>query len=637
LGGTIWQDVAVEDVTDGIYNPAAEPGIANVSVNVIQDRDADGIWDPGEPILATFSGASGDYLLESLLPGDYLAQVSDTMATLRRFVVSSPGPNPGQDYNNQRQPYAVTLSAGGVNTTADFGYREYDAFAQADPPDPGVIGDLVWYDANGDGVYTPGDGDHPITGVTLALSRDGGADVTAATSGYGRYLFTDLPLGHTYTLRVTDAFGVLAGLIATTPAPNPGQDNQNQAQPYSVILGAQRQNYTADFGYTWPATTGDRVYFDLNRNGVEDAGEPGIPDVTLDLYRSGVKVASSATDATGMYTFTAPASLYTVTIAAAELAAGGTLYRWTPTSAATRPVTLTAGQVITATDFGLTILSSYTVTHRLNTSDPVRTNSPISFTVRITNTGNTWLTALAVTDLYSPTYLAYGVASRFAQPDSADHLDDGILTWPNVLTATAGAQSLASRQTPADAAGWLAPGASTTITLWFTTRADSFSFSPLGAANQIAVSAPRFDPDGAGPLAELPAGADLPAQAASSTVRILEPTGLIVTGFQAMAERGQAILTWQTTSEAQLVGFTVLRQSNDGALRPVNQELIPAIHAGASQGATYTFTDTPGPGVYVYGLEAIHADGQRTHAAPVIVRIGAPERSWPIFLPAVWR
>ena len=618
LGGTIWQDLPVDDVADGLYNPAVEPGIANVSVNVIRDADADGAWDAGEPILATFSGSTGDYLFDSLLPGAYLAQVSDTLAMLRRFAVSTLDPNPRQDFNNQRQPYSVTLSAGQTNTTADFGYRELDAFGQGDPPDPGVIGDLVWYDVKGDGVYTPAEGDQAIAGVTLALTQDGAPYATATTGGYGQYLFTDLPLGHPYAVRVTDAFGVLEGLLPSALGPNPGQDNQNQTQPYTVTLGLRRDNRTADFGYFRPVAFGDCVYFDVNRNGIQDAGEPGIAGVTLDVYRQGLKVASPATDAAGMYTVTAPAAAYTITIAPAEFAPGGTLYRWTPTYTPTMPITLTAGQVLTTTDFGFTIRSSYTVTQRLNTSDPVRPGVPISFTIRITNTGDTWLTALQLTYAFSATYLTYGFGGAFAVPDSDDHVNDGLLTWTDLLNG-----AFAARRPQALAgAGPLAPGASLAVTVTFTGRSDTHAIGGQGAPGMATIQNGYFDPDGpAGSLAPFAIPA-VSSASADAYVRVFVPTGLTLVDFTAAANQSRVTLTWRTANEAQILGFNVFRRVSNGPLQPVNGELIPAEHAGANQGTTYTFTDKPATGAYAYLLEVIQLDGSRIRTNPTAVRVG---------------
>ena len=79
--------------------------------------------------------------------------------------------------------------------------------------------------------------------------------------------------------------GVLLHYGVTTLGPNPGQDNNNQAQPYAIVLPEKGFNPTADFGYTQPGAIGDYVWYDANGDGIQDVFEPGIGNVTLKLYR----------------------------------------------------------------------------------------------------------------------------------------------------------------------------------------------------------------------------------------------------------------------------------------------------------------------------------------------------------------
>ena len=52
------------------------------------------------------------------------------------------------------------------------------------------------------------------------------------------------------------------------------------------------------------AAIGDTVWFDEDQDGIQDAGEPGIPGVTVNLLDcSNVQVATMTTDANGYYLF----------------------------------------------------------------------------------------------------------------------------------------------------------------------------------------------------------------------------------------------------------------------------------------------------------------------------------------------
>jgi hypothetical protein len=88
-------------------------------------------------------------------------RVNDAAGVLKGYTITVLGPNQGQDNNNQQQPYAVTLAAGGYNLTADFGYTRT----------PGAIGDYIWNDHNGNGLQ-----DEPanagLNGVTVQLYTD---------------------------------------------------------------------------------------------------------------------------------------------------------------------------------------------------------------------------------------------------------------------------------------------------------------------------------------------------------------------------------------------------------------------------------------------------------------------------------
>jgi len=69
------------------------------------------------------------------------------------------------------------------------------------------------------------------------------------------------------------------------------------------FFGMSETGFSADPGP--PASLGDRVWADLNGNGIQDPQEPGMPGVTVELLRAGDEtlVQSTSTDAAGHYRF----------------------------------------------------------------------------------------------------------------------------------------------------------------------------------------------------------------------------------------------------------------------------------------------------------------------------------------------
>jgi hypothetical protein len=59
-------------------------------------------------------------------------------------------------------------------------------------------------------------------------------------------------------------------------------------------------------------SVGDKVFNDLNNNGIQDAGEPGIQGVQINLYDAGGWVGYTVSDANGNYTFTSATNQWIV-------------------------------------------------------------------------------------------------------------------------------------------------------------------------------------------------------------------------------------------------------------------------------------------------------------------------------------
>ncbi len=365
--GTVINTVTVsgdQDESTPIDNTDTEPTTiylpAFISDFVWYDIDGDGVQDVGEPglvdvdlelydatgtvwLATTSTDADGLYLFADLAPGTYVVRVDP--ATLPAGMVVTFDAEGATDGSA-----AVTIASDDANTTTDFGYTG-----------TGSIGDVVFEDDNGNGTLDPGD-TTGIAGAEIRLTWAGPDDTpgtaddvvyptqtTGATGGYG---FTDLPAG-AYTV---DVITHPAGAVLTTAN-----------DPVSVSLAPGEAYDEADFGYFYPSTVGDVVWFDLDADGIQDGGESGIDGVDVVLYlddgdglfEPGTDDIAVATETTssGDYDFAgvAPGS-YWVDVDDPTLPAGAVL------TTANEPdlVVVTSGTDHNASDFGYDIVASVT-------------------------------------------------------------------------------------------------------------------------------------------------------------------------------------------------------------------------------------------------------------------------------------
>ncbi len=195
-----------------------------------------------------------------------------------------------------RSTFRSTLT----DNTIDFGFV---------PPAQGAIGDFVWLDLNSNGIQDAGE--PGINNVTLRLYDSAnnlvGTTTTVTNSGQdGYYQFTGLAAG-TYTVKVDATTLPPTDSPTVSNAPGSTPANDSNGSPASVTLATNLSvDETIDFGYVPPCTgiIGDFVWNDLNGNGIQDAGEPGIPGVIVNLYGPNhVFITSTTTDANGAYHF----------------------------------------------------------------------------------------------------------------------------------------------------------------------------------------------------------------------------------------------------------------------------------------------------------------------------------------------
>ncbi len=254
-----------------------------------------------------------------------------------------------------------------VDSSFDFGEHPDDANVAGasmftglqwftyDAPVIGVsLGDLVWEDANNNGLVDGAEAG--ICGVAVHLYTDTNSDgkytlaaegttpdattTTGCGGSIGQYTFTGLAAGD-YIVVIPqnqfDAAAPLEGYVSSTgtngsetgsyePSPDPDNDINSDDNGYAiegvgvvtcaVTLSTANEpindgdadnnsNLSVDFGFFEQAKLGNFVWSDINSNGIQDVDEVGIDNTTATLYDASDDsvIATTTTDADGMYNF----------------------------------------------------------------------------------------------------------------------------------------------------------------------------------------------------------------------------------------------------------------------------------------------------------------------------------------------
>lgn len=209
--------------------------------------------------------------------------------------------------------YILGWEAGSNFDFADF-VVIVESFTPADPPPLAALGNFVWEDDNADGVQDAGEAG--VDGVTVNLFRnpdgnescDSGDEFfvdSTTTSGGGFYGFDGLTPGDFCVQFVLP----VGGYVFTSQDLGGDNAKDSDADPVTgltanVNLDPGENDPTWDAGIFRPASLGDFVWEDINGDGIQDSGEPGMQGVLVELLDCNDNVLDFVyTDASGEYHF----------------------------------------------------------------------------------------------------------------------------------------------------------------------------------------------------------------------------------------------------------------------------------------------------------------------------------------------
>ena len=261
VSGVVFTDTNGNGVRD-----SGEAGIPNITVT---------LTDPFGVARSSTTGSNGTYSFSGVPAGTSSVVVDTTDPDFPLTHVQTAGTNPS----------TVTVVFGQSNSAGIDGFQ----------PRGDLIG-VVFYDTNGNGSKDPGE--PPVsTIVTVRITDAFGGTRDVQTDTTGKYTALSVPAG----LASVD---VLEPTLPVGLTQTAGVDPSSVNVLVSKTVANGNPNNAGIDGYRKQGSVSGLVFFDTNSNGLPDAGEAGIPNVSLQITDAGGKVITVTTGSDGKYSAT---------------------------------------------------------------------------------------------------------------------------------------------------------------------------------------------------------------------------------------------------------------------------------------------------------------------------------------------
>ena len=274
VGDRVWLDSNDNGVQD-----EGETNVAGVTVTVSAE---------GEDPRTVTTDEKGRWKVDGLTPG-----VEYTVKFTAPEGYSVTKPEQGEDRGKDSNPLSstVTLESGENNTSYDLGLVQLK-------PELASIGDRVWVDANRNGVQD--EGEENLAGVNVTVTPPAGSDEeprTVTTDADGKWRVDGLTPGVEYTV----SFELPEGYKATDALVGEDRGVDSNGLRSTVTLQPREFNDTYDLGVFQPASVGDFVWEDTNGDGIQDDGEPAVPNTIVRVTGPNGETNTTATDKDGKW------------------------------------------------------------------------------------------------------------------------------------------------------------------------------------------------------------------------------------------------------------------------------------------------------------------------------------------------
>ncbi len=274
------------------------PVTGNISGHIFEDTNGNGTQEASEPDLEGVDVVVTDSLgvsqtVTTDANGDWSATVQIGEATTDIDETILPA---GSVQTAGSDPTTTDVTEGATANAGEDGYQLQ-----------GTVSGHIFEDTDGNGVQDAGEPD--LAGVDVVVTDSLGAAQTVTTDAGGNWSAT-VPAGNT-TADIDESTLPAAGMLQTA-----GTD------PTDVTVTAGQTADARIDGFQVQAapppdpenTISGIVYHDINGNGIQDPGEPGIEGVVVELFDSnGNSLGSDITAADGSFVFNSlPTGTYTL-------------------------------------------------------------------------------------------------------------------------------------------------------------------------------------------------------------------------------------------------------------------------------------------------------------------------------------